>query len=429
MLPKSGTKIIKSASPVLNRGGTYVKLISLICILLASCMPAIFPCASAAQELDYPLPLKPDNDMTGVKVNITAFSWKPFFSGTEKYRLEISKNPDMSNPIFSKEVSGTSYSYNEGQFEYDTSYFWRVTATQPMGGNPSPIFKFTTEKATGTQPPSQTSQSSDSFIDYMINNPLFAVTLVGGIIITALAIFMASKPKKRSLANPPPQQASTGATVPPPPISPSSFAGTQAQVAPSQLSSSAAQGTTPQFSRVTPQPPGSICSRCNTPNAPGRKFCNSCGANLVPVPPPPPPQNQGWGSPQVNTCPSCGTVNTPGRKFCSNCGSGMASAAPSPPPPQQASEQPQGLVCQSCGTANTPNRKFCSNCGTALASEAQQGLQQHQQELPPQGTPSQDFQPQSINVIQEFTCPICGTTITKGNNPCPKCGTELDWGT
>jgi endogenous inhibitor of DNA gyrase (YacG/DUF329 family) len=36
--------------------------------------------------------------------------------------------------------------------------------------------------------------------------------------------------------------------------------------------------------------------------------------------------------------------------------------------------------------------------------------------------------PQSINVIQEFTCPICGALIIKGNNPCPQCGTELDWG-
>jgi hypothetical protein len=28
---------------------------------------------------------------------------------------------------------------------------------------------------------------------------------------------------------------------------------------------------------------------------------------------------------------------------------------------------------------------------------------------------------------QTSTCPICGATIAFGANPCPNCGTGLDW--
>jgi DNA-directed RNA polymerase subunit M/transcription elongation factor TFIIS len=426
MLIKSNTKIRNSAQAKHLSLSGYVNWALTLCLIAVLFLPAILPFTVSAQELNYPMPLKPDNDSTGVRVNITAFSWKPFFTGTEKYRLEISKNSNMSTPLFSKEVPGTSYSYNEGQLEYNTVYFWRVTATQPMGGDPSPIFKFTTEKSTTTAPPPPTSQSSDSFIDYMVKNPLLPATIAGGIIIIALALYLAIKPKKRPITASPPQG------MPP------NFTGPIQQSAPAQFSGQPTQGTGLPFTGTAPnsapppssthQLPGSLCSRCNTPNTPGRKFCNSCGANLVPVPPPPPPQNQGWGSPQIDVCPSCSTVNAPGRKFCSKCGTSMVPAdTPPTPPPQPAPEQPRSLNCQTCGTANTPKRKFFSNFGTSLASAAPQQPPQLQSS-PPQEAPVQNFQPQSDNVIQEFTCPICGAVIKQGNNPCPSCGTELDWG-
>jgi hypothetical protein len=426
MLFKSNTKIRNPAQAKRLSLSGYVNWALMLCLIAALFLPAILPFTVSAQELNYPMPLKPDNDSTGVRVNITAFSWKPFSTGTERYRLEISKNINMSTPVFSKEIQGTSYSYNEGQLEYNTSYFWRVTATQPMGGDPSPIFKFTTEKSTGATPPPPASQSSDSFIDYMAKNPLLPATIFGGILIIALALYLALRPKKKLVTMSPP------AGVPP------QFTGPIQQAAPAQFSGQPTQGMRPPLTGTAPnsappssgthQLPGSLCGRCNTPNTPGRKFCNSCGANLVPVPPPPPPQSQGWGSPQIDLCPSCSTANAPGRKFCSKCGTSMVPAATPPPsPPQPAPEQPRGLNCQSCGTANTPNRKFCSNCGTLLASVAPQQPPQLQSSLP-QEAPVQNFQPQSVNIIQEFTCPICGAVITQGNNPCPSCGTDLDWG-
>jgi membrane protease subunit (stomatin/prohibitin family) len=46
-----------------------------------------------------------------------------------------------------------------------------------------------------------------------------------------------------------------------------------------------------------------VCAKCQTPAAPGAKFCSGCGAPLV-----------------APTCPQCQAPTTPGAKFCGNCG-------------------------------------------------------------------------------------------------------------
>jgi class 3 adenylate cyclase/tetratricopeptide (TPR) repeat protein len=56
------------------------------------------------------------------------------------------------------------------------------------------------------------------------------------------------------------------------------------------------------------------CSRCDTPNRPGRKFCGSCGTAL--------------GS----ACPSCGTTNEPGELFCGECGTRLDGRDSDPTP-------------------------------------------------------------------------------------------------
>jgi membrane protease subunit (stomatin/prohibitin family) len=52
------------------------------------------------------------------------------------------------------------------------------------------------------------------------------------------------------------------------------------------------------------------------------------------------------------SCESCHAPNAPGAKFCSSCGTAMAPPAPA--------------HCTQCGTAATPNARFCGNCGAAL---------------------------------------------------------------
>lgn len=55
------------------------------------------------------------------------------------------------------------------------------------------------------------------------------------------------------------------------------------------------------------QPPsvnsGIACPNCNALNSQGAKFCQQCGASLIP-----------------SGCKQCGTSLPPGAKFCSRCG-------------------------------------------------------------------------------------------------------------
>jgi class 3 adenylate cyclase/tetratricopeptide (TPR) repeat protein len=51
------------------------------------------------------------------------------------------------------------------------------------------------------------------------------------------------------------------------------------------------------------------CSKCDSDNREGRKFCAACGAPLV------------------TTCPKCGAINQPEERFCGECGNGLAEAA------------------------------------------------------------------------------------------------------
>lgn len=59
-------------------------------------------------------------------------------------------------------------------------------------------------------------------------------------------------------------------------------------------------------------------------------------------------------------CPNCGTSNAPGMKFCGSCGgdlaAAVAAAAAAPP-------EPAGPACAQCGRAMTPGNVFCTSCG------------------------------------------------------------------
>jgi membrane protease subunit (stomatin/prohibitin family) len=53
----------------------------------------------------------------------------------------------------------------------------------------------------------------------------------------------------------------------------------------------------------TPTVITAVCTKCQTPAAPGSRFCSDCGAPLLPA-----------------ACPQCQTPTTPGAKFCGSCG-------------------------------------------------------------------------------------------------------------
>lgn len=68
------------------------------------------------------------------------------------------------------------------------------------------------------------------------------------------------------------------------------------------------------------------CAICGSANAPGQKFCGSCG------------------SPLSSVCPNCGAALNPGDKFCGNCGAQLPAMPPQsswqPPQQQQTSYMP-----------------------------------------------------------------------------------------
>lgn len=332
-----------------------------------------------AQVADFPEPLQPANNATDVGISNITFSWTPYYAGTLSYSFQIATDTafEESDIVFKTEVPGTTYVYQATTLSYDTTYWWRVMASKPLGGTWSPVNRFVTKSAP-VAPASTQPEEPDSFLSsvkgfFAEADPLLIGLIVAGIIVIVLAIYVvflqpASKKK-----------------VPPPPPPPG--------------------GATAQQ--------GLRCQQCGTPNTPGRKFCSNCGANLAPAPPPPtPPPPPVWAVQQQQTqqqqsasggvCPSCGTPNPPGRKFCGNCGANLAVVIE--PPPQQ----PQDRFCTSCGSSNPPGKKFCGNCGASLEGGGPMTQQQFQ-------------------IGQTYTCPICGGPIAPGTNPCASCGTWLDW--
>jgi class 3 adenylate cyclase/tetratricopeptide (TPR) repeat protein len=69
------------------------------------------------------------------------------------------------------------------------------------------------------------------------------------------------------------------------------------------------------FREVVFYAPPMRCTACQTENREGRRFCASCGAELVVA------------------CPACGAANEPGDRFCGACGTALAGAIPPPAAP------------------------------------------------------------------------------------------------
>ena len=96
--------------------------------------------------------LRPAHDACNLPVSFIAFSWTPF-KETTAYRFVLARDSALSEIIVDEMTPTTAYKYN-GRLDYDTSYFWQVTATKPLPGEPSPVFSFTTS---AEPPPPQTS--------------------------------------------------------------------------------------------------------------------------------------------------------------------------------------------------------------------------------------------------------------------------------
>ncbi|WP_322486969.1 zinc-ribbon domain-containing protein [Chloroflexus sp.] len=110
-----------------------------------------------------------------------------------------------------------------------------------------------------------------------------------------------------------------------------------------------------------------FCPQCGVANPDSARFCDQCGAQLIPVParaptpasstPKPAPTMSGPVSAGPTSCPQCGSGVIPGEAFCDNCGAPLfhappvaASPAPDLPfpgaPPQPVYPPPQPVTMQ-----------------------------------------------------------------------------------
>jgi pSer/pThr/pTyr-binding forkhead associated (FHA) protein/membrane protease subunit (stomatin/prohibitin family) len=144
-----------------------------------------------------------------------------------------------------------------------------------------------------------------------------------------------------------------------------------------------------------------ICATCGKQNADHLVFCEDCGARLQPrIAPPTPPI--GVPQPAIHVgptsiipnaeqtkCPRCGSQNAPGMRFCITCGSPLAApiaptpmTAPAPVMPApvtpspgvapvvisspQAAAPAETRTCKRCQGTSDKNAQFCRFCGASL---------------------------------------------------------------
>lgn len=86
-----------------------------------------------------------------------------------------------------------------------------------------------------------------------------------------------------------------------------------------------------------------FCPQCGVDNPAGARYCDQCGAMLIPVPAQAaPPTAAPAAVPAIGptVCPQCGQAAIPGEAFCDNCGAPLSAparpVAPVPSPSQSA---------------------------------------------------------------------------------------------
>lgn len=138
---------------------------------------------------------------------------------------------------------------------------------------------------------------------------------------------------------------------------------------------------TPQIQAGMAQPTGeqpqAACPKCNAANAPGTRFCGSCGDALAMATEVKQP---------TMTCDKCNMIIPKGSRFCPNCADAVN-------------------ACLACGEDNPTEAKQCRRCGKPMPVDCG-----NCKSVIPEGV--------------KF-CPECGTKTTPS---CKKCGCDVSIG-
>ncbi|HMO56925.1 MAG TPA: zinc ribbon domain-containing protein [Roseiflexaceae bacterium] len=96
-----------------------------------------------------------------------------------------------------------------------------------------------------------------------------------------------------------------------------------------------------------------FCPQCGVDNPDAARYCDQCGAMLVPAPRAATPAAAPSTAPVVSgsvICPQCGTAAIPGEAFCDNCGAPLSAASqptapvvPPATPPYSSTTPPQPI--------------------------------------------------------------------------------------
>ena len=121
--------------------------------------------------------LSPCYDARDVPAYPVSFSWSSV-PGITSYQFVLAADPGLRNPIIDQKTEGTSYKLFD-RLSYKTVYFWQVTPLEPIPGEPSPVFSFTTQDR--IPPPVQPTSSTNN-----VTNALLIALIV--VIICALWI-------------------------------------------------------------------------------------------------------------------------------------------------------------------------------------------------------------------------------------------------
>jgi hypothetical protein len=87
--------------------------------------------------------LSPCHEACDIPVYPVSFSWSPM-QGTTRYHFTLATDPKFNNPVIDEKVEGTAYKLFT-RLSYKTAYFWQVTPLEPIPGDLSPVFSFTTQ--------------------------------------------------------------------------------------------------------------------------------------------------------------------------------------------------------------------------------------------------------------------------------------------